>query len=224
MKPVHLATNESRVAEVSDWSRFRFELLMLSGRTLVQLKLLSLAPCFSAIQSIGSVFSAKSDGLSRSGEGCIWTQAGKLFRAILATTTAFLESANRRFDCNARCRLLLLVNIRFERGLIRTSTLMAGFIETAHRVYTAPLPLTRLPGELCDKFADSNIQMSVCVKTVNCPCSSVRRALALNRFPGTVPAFRRRKTWPDTPSRIKRRMTRIFFSMNCWNRELRPRL
>src|SRR6266550_9286154 len=46
---------------------------------------------------------------------------------------------------------------------------MAGFIDTAHRVYTAPLPLTRLAGELCDKFADGNVQMSVCVKTVNFP-------------------------------------------------------
>jgi hypothetical protein len=56
---------------------------------------------------------------------------------------------------------------------------MARLIDTAHRVYTAPLPLTRLPGELSDKLADSNVQMSVCVKAVNfpprqrkaCPCA-----------------------------------------------------
>lgn len=46
---------------------------------------------------------------------------------------------------------------------------MAGFIDTTHRVYTVPLPLTRLPNELCDKFADSNVQMSVRLKTVNFP-------------------------------------------------------
>jgi hypothetical protein len=84
--------------------------------------------------------------------------------------TASLGSANRRFDCNARCRLLLLVNIRLERGLIGDlHSVVAGLIDTAHRVYTAPLPLARLPGKLSDKLADSNAQMSVCVKAVNFP-------------------------------------------------------
>ena len=46
---------------------------------------------------------------------------------------------------------------------------MTEFIDTAHRVYTAPFPLTRLAGQLCDKFADSNVELSVCAKAENFP-------------------------------------------------------
>jgi hypothetical protein len=56
---------------------------------------------------------------------------------------------------------------------------MTEFLGTAHRVYTPPLPRTRLAGQLCDKFADSNVQLSVCAKAENfplrqrkaCPCT-----------------------------------------------------
>jgi hypothetical protein len=81
--------------------------------------------------------------------------------------TAFLGSASWRFNRNARCRLLLLVSARSDSGFIGAFILIAGFIDAADRVYTAPLPLTRLPGEFCQKFADSNVKMSVRAKPVN---------------------------------------------------------
>jgi hypothetical protein len=60
---------------------------------------------------------------------------------------------------------------------------MAGFIDTAHRVYAAPHLLTRLPGELCQKFADSKVKMSVCTKPVNLPLSQREACPRAKPFP-----------------------------------------
>ena len=59
------------------------------------------------------------------------------------------------------------LNIRSDGGLRRASILIAEFIDTAHRLYTASLSVPRLAGELCDKFADSTVQLGVCAKAEN---------------------------------------------------------
>jgi hypothetical protein len=53
------------------------------------------------------------------------------------------------------------LNIRSDGGLRGASILIAEFIDTAHRLYTASLSVARLAGELCDKFADSTVQLGV---------------------------------------------------------------